>query len=90
MPKTNPPKKQKPNWKITTIQNTIKMYISTTKSNDKLEKQKHIQNIVNNHKLSRKNKQQHPTTTTTTTSTKWINNSIINNNQQQNPNRIRK
>lgn len=73
MPKTNPSKKKKKSsYTIKIIQNSINNYISTTTTtNDQFEKRYHIQNLVNNYKLSRKNRK---------LLNQWINN-LLNDNQ---------
>ena len=69
MPKLNNSKNQ-----ITKIQQIIKQYTITTKSNDQVEKRSYINNLVNNYKLNRKDKQY---------INRWINNNIFQQSEQQ-------
>ena len=69
MPKLNNSKNQ-----ITKIQQIIKQYTITTKSNDQVEKRSYINNLVNNYKLNRKDKQY---------INRWITNNIFQQSEQQ-------
>ena len=68
------PKSNNPSRKIKTVQQMINQYISTTKSNDNLEKQAHIRNIINSFKLTHKNKR---------FLNNWVNNTTLQQTQQQ-------
>ena len=50
------PKPNTTNQKIRSLQQIIKQYISTTKSNDQTEKRVHIHNLIKNFNLPQKNK----------------------------------
>ena len=68
MPKINNSKNQ-----TTKIQQIIKQYTTTTKSNDQIEKRSYINNLLNSYKLNLKNKRY---------INQWINDNIFQQQQQ--------